>query len=303
MKDSFAGAIRRSFDAGDMRMRLIYINIAVFLLINVVLVVVSLAGRQDWIMAHGADLYLGSTSLPGKLLMRPWSILTYMFTHIGFWHTFGNMIMLGVFGGIFEGFIGSRKLLSTYLLGGFAGFLLYFISFNLFPALDNNSIIVGASAAIMAIVVGLATYMPNFALNLILVGPVKMKYIAMIYVVYDFVSIQYFDNTGGHIGHLGGAAYGFVWAWNLQKGKDISRWFEGILDRIFTWFRPGGAKFRVIRNEGKTRSARVRSDEDFNYERKKRQERMDQLLDKISRSGYDSLTRAERDFLSKFGKD
>jgi membrane associated rhomboid family serine protease len=233
------------------------------------------------------------------LLYRPWSVFTYMFTHIDFWHIFWNMFMLFVFGKIMMTFLGPRKLLSMYLLGGLAGFLLYIIAFNIFPALDVNSTIVGASAAIMAIVVAMAAYMPNYTLNLILIGPVKLQYIAMFYVVLDFVSIRMMENTGGHIGHLGGAVYGFVWGWNYRLGRDYSSWFELLLDRFFNLFKRGRGRFKVVKKAG----TRVpKSDEDYNADKLKRQQRVDAILDKISKAGYDSLSKEEKDFLFKHSK-
>jgi len=282
--------------------RLIYINLGVFLLINIYLLVVSLFDLNSWIQFAGEDLFFASTSRFSKLIMRPWSVVTYMFAHIGFWHILGNMIVLYVFGQIFQGFVSQRKLLSTYLLGGFAGFVLYFISFNLIEKLPIDSSIIGASAAIMAIVVGISTYTPNYKLNLLLIGPIKLQYIAMFYVVFDLVSIKEFNNTGGHIGHLGGALYGFIWGMQMRKGIDISQGFENFLDRFFTWIKPGGAAFRIIRNDKDTRSSRTKSDEEFNADKKKNQDRVDAILDKISKGGYDSLTSQEKDFLFRHSK-
>jgi len=290
---------RDSFQNADMLMKLIYINVTVFILVNIVLVVAQLSNNSGFILNHGEDLYLASTSNTTLLLSRPWSIITYMFTHIDFWHMFFNMLILFIFGRIFNSFLGQRKLLSIYLMGGVAGFLLYIISFNVLPALDPDSTIVGASAAIMAIVVALGVYVPNYTINLLLIGPIKMQYIALFYVVLDFVSLRFMDNTGGHIGHLGGAILGLVWAWNYKVNKDISLPVERFLDWFFNLFKPGKRKFKVVKNAG----TRVpKSDENFNADKKQRQQRVDAILDKISKAGYDSLSKEEKDFLFKHSK-
>ncbi len=302
MPESPLSNLSAGFKKSDMLRRLIYINIAVFLLINLYLILVKIFGLESWLQFTGADLFMASTSDISELILRPWSVITYMFAHKDVWHIAGNLLILYIFGQIFQDFVNQRKLLSTYLLGGLSGFLLYFIAFNLIDTLPVNSSIIGASAAIMAIVIGIATYMPNYKINLIFVGPIKLQYIALFYVILDLISIRDGNNTGGHIGHVGGALYGYFWGMQMRKGIDISQGFENFLDRFFLWFKPGGAKFRVIRNKKDTRSGRVKTDEEFNAEKKKNQERLDTILDKISKGGYDSLTSQEKEFLFRHSK-
>jgi membrane associated rhomboid family serine protease len=303
MAGSFIQNIKEGFFKADILRRLIYINIGVFLVVNIYLIIVALSGNEAWLATTGTDLFLGSTSNIKNLIWRPWSVITYMFTHVDLWHIAWNLLIFYWFGRLFLEFIGQRKLLAVYLLSGISGFILYFIAFNIFDRLPVDSTIIGASAAIMGIVTAVATYMPNYKMNLLFLGPVKLQYIALVYVLIDLVSLRTMVNTGGHLGHLGGALYGFFWGMQMRTGKDIASGFEQFLDRFFTFFRGGGVPFSVIRNKKATRSNSFKSDEEFNAEKKKTQERIDAILDKISKAGYDSLTKAEKDFLFRHSKD
>ena len=283
------------FLASTMLVKLIVINTLVFLIINIVLVFVSLTGNPNHAVLVDYGLYLSCTASFKELLVRPWSIITYMFAHVDFWHLVSNMIVLYVFGRIFSEFFGLKKLLTTYIAGGICGFLLFIISYNFFPAFEvEHSRMVGASASVMAILLASATYMPQYRINLVLLGPVPLWLIAVFFVILDFVSLRYFSNAGGHLAHLGGGLYGFMLATQWRRGKNIGGCLENLLDKIsLSSLLKRRSKLRVVKNVSRV----PKSNEEYNAERKAKQDKIDRILDKISRSGYDSLTKDEKDFL------
>jgi hypothetical protein len=172
--------------------------------------------------------------------------------------------------------------------------ILFIVAYNVFPLFDQEVTVaqaLGASASVLAITVAIAAYIPDYTLHLILIGPVKLKYIALVTVLLDLVSVSG-DNAGGHIAHLGGALYGYIFAMNLKRGKNIAGWFDRMSDRIKNLF--SRRKMKVVKK------ARPLSDEDYLHNKKISQERIDSILDKISRSGYGSLTAEERDILFNY---
>jgi len=210
-----------------------------------------------------------------------------------------NMLWLFWFGRIFLMYFNQRQFLSIFITGGIVGGLLFLVSYNIFPALAHadpaNTI--GASAAIMAIVIAISTYTPNFTINLLFFGEVKLKYLAIASIVIDLLSIPY-GNTGGHLSHLGGALWGYLFGINMIKGKDISKTMGKILDFIFTIFKPRPT-LKVQRNTASWNTKPPRNDMDFNKVKKETQEEIDRILDKISRNGYNSLSDREKEFLFK----
>ena len=285
--------LQREWRTGGVLMRLVLINVAVFLLLRLIDLPFWMAQTQ------GPDilLWLESGSSLSLLLHRPWTVVTYMFTHWGIGHIFFNMLILWFVGRIFQDLLGERRLLGNYLLGGFAGLFLYVIAFNFIPVFSRyaeGSTIMGASAGVMAVFIGLATYRPDLELHLLFFGRVKLKWLALIYLVLDLIGIREGDNSGGHIAHLGGALYGILAGRMLMQGTDISLSFVNALDRFFGLFRRKGPKLRVAHDQ---RGARTRSDASFNAGKQAKQARIDAILDKISRSGYDSLSKEEKDIL------
>lgn len=259
--------------------RLMFVNIAVF-------VITYATGIFMWLMNSGSvELINSKLAVPadiGILASRPWTLVTYMFIHNGLGHLFFNMLALYFGGMIFTQYLSDRKLLWTYLLGGLAGALLYILSFNVFPAFNANlqtSYALGASASVLAIIVASATYMPTYRINLWMFGSVQLKYLAIIFVGVDFLSITG-GNAGGHIAHLGGALYGFVYVQLMNKNIDLGKLFGR---------RP---KMKVERN-----ASRPLTDDEYNRRRANEQARVDAILDKIARNGYSSLTQEEKDFL------
>jgi membrane associated rhomboid family serine protease len=237
--------------------------------------------------------YLMVPSRPDVLLSRPWTLVTYMFTHFGFMHILFNMLVLYWFGRIFLQYLTGRQLLTTYLIGGLAGAFLYLIFLNGFPGLriPLGATMLGASAAIMAIVVAISAYAPDYTLNLLFIGPVKLKYIALFYVVLDVLMIAS-DNAGGNISHLGGAMYGFWFTSQYKKGRDPGKWLNRLLDFIFNLFRR-----RPKLNVTYRKNAPHISDFDYNKNKIAQQKEIDRILDKIARAGYESLTKQEKEIL------
>ncbi len=288
--------LRTQWRSGGMVVRLILINVTVFLVLHLVDLPFWLANAQ----APDLVRWLKSTSDLGTLLYTPWTVVTYMFTHWDLMHIFFNLLVLWFAGRMFEDLLGPRRLLGNYLLGGIAGFALYLISYNFFPVFarfSEGSTILGASAAVMGVFIGIAAYRPDMEVQLLLFGRIKLKWIALIYVVIDLISIHQGGNSGGHIAHLGGALYGYMASTQLRKGNDWSLGFVNFLDKLRAPFiRNKGPKLRV---EKKFTRSTVMQDASFNESKRNKQARVDAILDKISRAGYDSLSKDEKDFLFK----
>jgi membrane associated rhomboid family serine protease len=294
---SIIDEIKNSFKSGNSLIKLIYINLAVFLTVKIISVFFFLASTSQtfslvsW-LAVPADLH--------NLLYRPWTIFTYMFTHEGFIHILFNMLWLYWFGQIFLRYFDDKKLLSVYLVGGLSGAALYILSFNLFPVFEQIipvSIAIGASASVIAIVIATSVYAPNYKINLMFIGPVALKYIALVTIILDVMSIAS-SNAGGHIAHLGGALFGYLYIVQLKKGKNITRGFDRFMDKIFSIFKPR-PKIKVTYKRPMTDRER---DIEFNKAQAAKQEDIDQILDKIAKSGYNSLTKKEKEILFKNGK-
>lgn len=266
---------------------LIWINIAVYLAINVPGTIEGWINSTKYIAAFSNE-YLSLPSNLSKLLIRFWTPFTYMFMHADVWHILFNMLWLYWFGQIFEEFLGKKRIIGLYLLGGLAGGVLFVIAFNLLPLFSyvkQVGHVVGASASVMAIVVAAATIVPNYTINLMLIGPVKIKWIALFYVAVDFLSTTG-TNAGGQIAHLGGALIGFIYVKQLQRGND---WIAGIAGIVNIFKRK--PKLKV-----------VSTNRDKNLAVKPRQEEIDAILDKISQNGYDSLNTHEKEILFRASK-
>jgi membrane associated rhomboid family serine protease len=282
--------------------------IAVNLLVWLAVILLSVVGKFFFpVLQKFSDgvFYLATWADVQYLLRRPWTVITHMFTHVGVLHILVNMWLLYLMGSIFQGNLGQRKLLSTYLMGGLVGFLAFFILYNGSGALDaTGKSAIGASASVMAIFVATATYFPDMEFRLLLIGNVKLKYLALVYVLLDFVALNGMSNVGGHAGHLGGALYGFLLVTQWRKGRDLNAGMEWLLDRLTLLVRPAERKLRVAHKRSTAAAtAKRKTDEEFNRQKKERQERIDRILDKISRAGYDSLTSDEKDYLFRHGKD
>lgn len=286
--------IKSNFKQGNILIRLIYINVGIFVLANLVSLLFYLFTKST--LTEFYNNILAYPSSVSVLIFKPWTIITYMFMHAGLWHILFNLLWLYWFGQIFLQYLSHRQLLSVYILGGFSGALLYTLAYNLLPAFDAErfgSTMVGASAAVMAVVIGVSAIMPNYRINLLLLGSVKLKYIALVTIIIDIISIQY-GNAGGHIAHLGGALFGYFFAVRYHKGFDITSGFSKFLESFFSFFKP--------RKRMKVSYKKPADDLKYNSYKVEQQKEMDRILDKISKSGYEGLTHEEKNFLFKSGK-
>lgn len=234
---------------------------------------------------------------PRALLSRPWTLFTYMFLHIDFFHILFNLLWLFWFGKIFLEFLSKKKLVWTYLLGGIFGGLTYVFFYNYFPVFSKNvgiSFALGASAAVMGIVSSISFYVPRYTIQLFLIGKVRILYIAILLFVLDFFMIRS-DNSGGHIAHIGGALYGMGFALWLKESFRLKDWWRSLRSH-----RISGSKNGRKTNSGFPGSqARPQNDEEYNSLKAERQRKIDDILDKISKSGYESLSKEEKEFLFK----
>jgi membrane associated rhomboid family serine protease len=292
---SIIDEIKQTFKSGSNLTRLIYINLAVFIVVNVVEIFYFLLNRHDSYSA-----FLLTFAVPADLHMlirKPWTPITYMFLHKNFLHILFNLLWLYWFGRIFLEYLDGKKLVGVYILGGLSGAFLYILAYNIFPVFFKQlemSYALGASAAVMAIVISISVYVPNYAVYLLFIGRVKIIYIAII----GFLATSLFDfsiNTGGKLAHIGGALFGFLFILQYRKGRDLTRGLNRFLDAIVGLFKPK-PKVTVTHRKSET-------DYDFNYRKKEEQAEIDRILDKIAKSGYDSLTKQEKEILFRQSKN
>ena len=294
----------KTFFKSSMVNRLLVINVAVYLLISIAGIFTFLFGYIGLAESVGNNI-LALPAAPGKLLWRFWTPITYMFTHFGFWHLLGNMLWLYFMGQMFLMVFDNKQLFGTYILGGLSGALLYILCYNVFPVFSQAvtaSTCVGASAAVTAIVIAICVMRPNMEIRIFGIIPMTLKWLGILYVVFDVLQITG-DNSGGHIAHLGGAIFGALFAWQYSNGKDLTKGFNNLMDKIVTLLPSANQsgkkrKMRVVYND----TNHSASNSDFNRTSAENQHRMDEILDKISQSGYQSLTKEEKEFLFKMGR-
>jgi membrane associated rhomboid family serine protease len=285
--------IKRTFREGSVLTRLIYINLGVFLVIQIVGVIFYLAGKSSIL----PDL-LSVPSGIQEILKRPWTPVTYMFLHTGFIHLLFNILGLYWFGRLFLYRLDGSQLLSVYLLGGLAGAVFYVVSYNLFPVFESvNGLLLGASASVFAILVAIAFYDPNNEIHLSFIGSFQLKYIALFYVLLSVIGISA-TNPGGNIAHLGGAFWGWFYIFQLRKGKDIGAGFVKYLDKIAHSIQN---LFNPKSNLKVTFKQTPRDDYEYNRLKKAEQEEVNRILEKIGKKGYDSLSKSEKELLFKQG--
>lgn len=294
---SFADDIKSPFKTGNSVGQLLVINIFIFLALVIFQFILTISGfppDESSSIFHSVVSWIAVPMHFNELLYKPWTFFTYMFVHYSLWHIFGNMLMLFVFGNIFQEYASSKRVFAVYMYGALIGALLALITYQFIPTFKLHApadFMVGASAGVMAIVLAAATLVPDYVLHLLLIGPVRLKYIALFVVVLDMIGVTYFDNAGGHLSHLGGALFGYVFVAQMKKGKDLSSGFNSFIFRLKQLFQRK-SKIKVVHK-------RSISDEEYNLKRKIRQEEIDEILDKISSSGYESLTKKEKEILFK----
>jgi membrane associated rhomboid family serine protease len=284
------GEIKRTFKEGSVLTQLIYINLGVFLLVKILGVFFYLAG-QPYLLVE----WLSIPSNVNELITKPWTPFTYMFMHSGFIHLLFNILGLYWFGKLFLYHLEGEKLLSVYLLGGLAGAALYVVSYNVFPVFDSsNSVLLGASASVFSILVAIAFYDPDREIMLPLVGSYKLKYIAGFYVLLSVIGISS-TNAGGNIAHLGGAVWGWFYIYQLRKGKDMGAGFVNFVKSLTKLFK---RKSHLTVSHKKP----PRDDNEYNRQKNNQQDEINRVLDKIAKSGYESLTGKEKELLFNQGK-
>ena len=281
--------LKAQYRTGGIEMQLIFWNIGLAIIYFLIEAFSSQAIGY-------VNYWLLLSSSPSELLFKPWTLLTYAFFHGGVMHLIFNLIMLNFAARLFLTFFTAKQFLGLYILGAiFSGFI-FVLTYFLF---QNVGVLIGASGAVMAVLIASATYAPLYQIRLMFIGNVKLWHIAAVFLILDLIQMPA-SNMGGHIAHLGGAFFGFLFIKLLQKGTDLSLFVTKIISFFVNIFKPKkGTPFKKVhRNptqpQPKTASRIVVKD--------KTQQQIDEILDKISQSGYDSLTKDEKEFLFRAGK-
>tara|TARA_B100001989_G_scaffold107734_1_gene75538 strand:- start:2505 stop:3371 length:867 start_codon:yes stop_codon:yes gene_type:complete len=265
--------------------KIILINVILFIGISFIQVIMTISGLSSFF-----NIFINKLMLPASFnifIFQPWSIITYFFLHLNFMHILWNMLFLYWFGKIIQDNIGNNALISLYVLGGIIGGLLFMAIYNIIPYYSERvpeSLMLGASAGVFSVVVGSATLLPNFSFYLLLIGPVRIKYIALFYVLLSFFDVAG-SNAGGEIAHMGGAIIGYIYIKKLQNGIDIG---QGLINFI-----------NLFNNK---QISEVRDEKDTNIFEESSQDEIDKILDKISESGYSSLSKDEKERLFNASK-
>ena len=283
----FWASIKRQFAEGSSMIRLLYINVGVFVVLKLVSVCMMLFNVSPVVFQS----YLELPAWTEVFIRRPWTLITYMFMHAGVLHILFNMLWLFWFGRLFLAFFSSKHLRGLYFLGGICGGLLYMLAYNVFPYFQDavySSYLLGASASVLAIVVAVSVREPNYPVQFLFIGTVRLKYVALFMVVLDLLFMTS-DNAGGHIAHLGGALAGWWFAAGLQSGHDATKWINLVCD----WF--AGLRRPVKRKpKMKVHYGGRQADYEYNARKKEREAEIDRILDKLRKSGYNSLTDDEK---------
>lgn len=297
---AFIDDIKRAYSQGSMLMRIIFINIGVFVVLRLVMLGALLIGSDS------AGV-LGWVEMPGnlwQLLYRPWTPITYMFAHYDLLHILFNMLWFYWLGRIFMEFFSPKQLTGLYLLGGLGGAVLYLLACNLLPHVPQRSLI-GASASVIAVVVAVATYNPDYKIGLLFIGEVSIKWVAIVTVVFALLSIDS-SNPGTGIAHLGGALVGLWYALRIRRGRDITRPVNAVLDSVVGLFT--GRSFKLPRFKRPSRRRQAGNESPRQQHTAPRQDdsvteaELDAILDKIKAAGYDALSDEERDKLFKVSR-
>jgi len=304
--NSILDDFKLAFKTGNILNQLIVINVLAFVSIGVVGVIFTIAGLGDAFVAFSNYLMLPADL--GQVILQPWSLITYFFYHQGIFHILFNMLFLYWFGRIIAEYLGQNKVLGLYVWGGIFGGLLYLAAYNLIPFYQPAvpaSYLLGASGGVIAIVVGAATFMPNFTIPLIFLGPVRLKYIAAFYVITSLLRSTGV-NAGGEIAHLGGALAGFLIITQLKKGSDWSKPVVQVILWVKSLFKPQPkikVTYRNSDSKRSTKSSKAASSKTSSSKTNTSQAEIDAILDKISEKGYDALSKDEKQKLFNASKD
>lgn len=283
---SFIKNLKYTYKNGDMVIKLIYVNAAVFIVVGLFSIVFKLFNFQQIELTY----WFAVPSNLQNLLTHAWTLITYMFYHEQFFHVFFNMLVLFWFGKLFLMYFSQKQLLSLYVFGGLTGALFYILSYNLLPyyeAASYYSVLMGASGSIMAVLIATAVRAPNMEMRLLLIGRIKLMWIAIVTILVSFFGLTS-KNGGGEMAHLGGAFAGYIFVGFEKKGTDITLFINKIIDFFASLFR----KRPVQKN--KAYHSQKMSPEEYNQKKASDEKAIDRILDKIKTSGYESLTAEEK---------
>lgn len=278
--------IKSTFSKSNAVNKIILTNVGVFIVVSLVNIFFTLMNDNNPIIASLLH-YLMLPSSFIVFILQPWSILTYMFLHDGFFHILFNMLWFFWLGNIFQEYLGNKKLYQAFFGGGIFGGLFFMICYNIFPFFSQNissTFALGASAGVLSVVVATATLLPEYPIQLFLFGTVRLKWIALVSVVIDLLSITG-SNSGGHLAHLGGAIFGFMYIKYIYGKIVLPNWIENL------FIPKSKIKIHYSSNQKTTKNNEPSQDD------------IDMILDKISKSGYDSLSKKEKDILFKASKE
>jgi len=287
------GNLKYQFARLNIAEKLIALNVLVFLVNRLVTFLLKLPSNG---LVRWMELPINMVDF----IKQPWSIITYSFFHGGVGHIFWNMLLLYFSGRILLNLFDEKRFINIYSLGVIFGGLLFLLSYNVFPVFSGiNAALIGASAGVTAVLIFVCTYMPNQIVR-IFVFNVKLWHVGVFSVLVDIVQISNNTNPGGHISHLGGALLGYIYARQLTQGRDIGEGFSKFLDSIGNFFkREKKSPLKTVYKKETSAEKKIKT----NYTQENHQRKIDLILDKISKSGYESLSRDEKDFLFKVGKE
>ncbi|HLL97372.1 MAG TPA: rhomboid family intramembrane serine protease [Spirosoma sp.] len=276
------------------------------ILINTVVFLTLLLAKAGFIMAQNLHMYesiMAQLMIPSGILSflyKPWTLITYFFTHEDIFHILYNMLFLYWFGKLIDEYLGNRRLVGLYVMGGIAGGLLFLLMYNTVPyfqGLSDTGKMLGASAAAFSVAVGAATLLPNYTFHLLFFGPVRIKYIVFFFITFSVAKAVGGSNVGGELSHVGGALMGFFYVKLLQNGTDIGRPIYWLMETWSGILRPKPAvkvSYRQRSNASTQASPFASASGSPSTLSTPDQDEVDMILDKISRSGYESLTREEK---------
>ena len=304
MVDSIFNDIKQTFRSGNMISKIILVNVGLFIILNLINVFDFQSSTNPESIFNVIRDGLSLPSSMSRFIRQPWSILTHMIMHIGFWHILWNMLMLYWFGRIVGDLLGDQRILPLYIMSGLFGGLIFMLHDLYLPGgTGGAALAMGASAAVMAIVWTAAMVSPDYQMHLLLLGPVRLKYIALGLLFLDLVGSAGNINQGGHFAHLGGAVFGMFYVWLLREGTDITAPFYRKTNSYGSQPKQRAkvektprSKFKVVRNSTKSDRAGQPS-KPFDQ-----QSELDRILEKITASGYESLSAEEKDFLYRASK-
>lgn len=295
-ENSFIADLKNTYRTGGMTIKLIFINVLVFIVVGIIEVLARILGTG---LLNIMDDVFGLHTNIREFIVRPWGLFTNIFTHYTFFHLLLNMLILFGAGRIFEQFFSAKRLLYTYILGGIFGGLLEIVAHLILPGF-SDAVLIGASGSVMAILVAIAFYQPQLTVSVFGLFNIRLIFIALILILANLYNAGIGTTNGtAYFAHIGGALLGFISVRNPFSSTNIINRGIRTGDKLAGLFKRNKTKsgnFRYSRSKA-AQSRGFKSDEEYNMEAKKRQERIDAILDKISKSGYESLTKEEKDLL------